>query len=417
MAARPSVTIPQASGSSWKVPANYELKKAIGSGAYGSVAEAWDTEKERPLAIKRCKRLFEDLIDCKRILRELAILNKLRHKNVVEIFDIVAPDSLATFNEVYFCMECCDTDFKKLIKQDLQLEGVMIHVLTYNLLKGLKYIHSAGIYHRDLKPANCLTNRDCCVKICDFGLARAVIEPPVALSSTPREAVEPDENGEVPVVAATQRLKRHLTQHVVTRWYRAPELILLQESYTEAIDMWSVGCIFAELLQLLPDGISCDERSPLFPGATSFPLSPDRKHKHDYRFHSRSGSDQLNKIFDLIGSPQASDINEITRSDAKRYVETFEARPGVGLSTRFPYADEMSLDLLGKMLVFNPKARISVQAALEHELLSAVRTPEEETTSTEVVMLEFDKERDLDEPSLRRLYGVEIRRYHADVSD
>merc|ERR1719265_2109249 len=85
------------------------------------------------------------------------------------------PASLGTFSEVYFVMEICDTDFKKLIKQDVQLEPIMIHTLTYNLLVGLKYIHSAGIYHRDLKPANCLTNRDCTVKICDFGLARAVV--------------------------------------------------------------------------------------------------------------------------------------------------------------------------------------------------------------------------------------------------
>merc|ERR1719229_1714566 len=225
----------------------------LGSGSYGSVCEASDTETNDIVAIKRCKRIFEDLIDCKRILREISILSKLQHNNVVRIIEIVAPHDLRKFDELYIVMELADSDLKKLCKQDVTLSPLHINTLLYNLLVGLKYIHSAGIYHRDLKPANCFVNQDCTVKIGDFGLSRAIGGEQLHLHPhphTPRaeegEECAPNASaGAVPQVPHTQRLKKNLTGHVVTRWYRAPELILLQENYTESIDVWSVGCIYA----------------------------------------------------------------------------------------------------------------------------------------------------------------------------
>merc|ERR1719321_58982 len=115
-------------------------------------------------------------------------------------------------------MEVCDSDLKKLFKTDVTLTSLHINTLLYNLLVGLKYLHSAGIYHRDLKPANCLVNQDCSVKICDFGLSRAIGDEQLhlqALPNTPREG-ESGEERPIPIVPGTQRLKRHLTGHVVT---------------------------------------------------------------------------------------------------------------------------------------------------------------------------------------------------------
>jgi len=129
-------------------------------------------------------------------------------------------------------MEICDSDLKKLCRTDVTLTTLHINTLLYNLLVGLSYLHSAGIYHRDLKPANCLVNQDCSVKICDFGLSRAIGDEQPNLGELPNTP-RGDEDGAqqaVPAVPHTQRLKRHLTGHVVTRWYRAPELILLQRT-------------------------------------------------------------------------------------------------------------------------------------------------------------------------------------------
>eukprot|EP00913_Durusdinium_trenchii_P022324 g20974.t1 len=362
--------------------------------------------------------MFEDLVDCKRILREIAILSKLKHEYIVRLYDIVAPVNMAKFDELYLVMEICDSDLKKLCRTDVSLTPLHINTLLYNLLVGMKYLHSAGIYHRDLKPANCLEKN-------------------------------------------TQKLKRFLTGHVVTRWYRAPELILLQENYTEAIDVWSVGCIYAELLGMLEGNkmedcrLECQthftdggalallqtfntvdlskarrlrrhsdsfvtiylffaqDRGPLFPGSSCFPLSPDHKHKTDYRYHTRGKHDQLNMIFNLLGTPTEADINLLERDDARRYIRCFAARDGDGIKSKFPC---VPCRLQDKMLRFNPSLRISVAEALEHPLFEAsIRDKSKEVTATEHVSLDFEKEPDLDEALLRKYFCKEVQKFHPEV--
>jgi mitogen-activated protein kinase 1/3 len=393
------------------------VKQLIGTGSYGSVCEAYDDNTKRLVAIKRIPHMFDDLIDCKRILREIAILSKLQHENVVQIYDIVAPENVEIFDELYMVMEICDTDLKKLCRTDVNLGTLHINTLLYNLMVGLKYLHSAGIYHRDLKPANCLVNQDCSVKICDFGLSRAIGEEQPhlhALPNTPRG--ENREQQAVPAVPHTQRLKRHLTGHVVTRWYRAPELILLQENYSEAIDMWSVGCIYAELLGML-EGTKTQDRGPLFPGSSCFPLSPDHKHKTDYKYHTRGKHDQLNMIFNLLGTPPKADIEQLEREDAKRYIKCFAPRTGDGLPSKFPHVDPHAIELLNKMLKFNPRDRIAVGQALEDLLFSEMRDVAKERTAAGFITLEFEKEPDMDAVLLRKYFCKEIRRYHDEVPE
>jgi mitogen-activated protein kinase 1/3 len=410
--------IPKGPGAKWKIPPNYEVKQLIGTGSYGSVCEAYDHNSKKLVAIKRIAHMFEDLIDCKRILREIAILSKLRHDNIVQLYDIVAPSNMRTFDELYIVMEICDSDLKKLCRTDVTLSHLHINTLLYNLLVGLKYLHSAGIYHRDLKPANCLVNQDCSVKICDFGLSRAIgaDQPHLhELPNTPRGGGDADQ-----AVAAgvphTQRLKRNLTGHVVTRWYRAPELILLQENYTEAIDIWSVGCIYAELLGML-EGTRTQDRGPLFPGSSCFPLSPDHKHKTDYKYHTRGKHDQLNMIFNLLGTPPEGDIDQLEREDARRYLKCFAARAGEGLQTKFPHVTPESIDILNSMLRFNPQGRMSVTGALEHPLFIDIRDPDKQKIANEKIALHFEKEPDLDEGLLRSYFCKQIRQFHPEIAE
>ena len=162
--------------------------------------------------------------DCKRALREIAILSTVKHENIVKIHDVVAPNCIDTFDDIYMVMEACDSDLDKLFHAEVMLAPNRIKKLLHTLLCGLKYLHWAGIWHRDLKPANCLLNQSArdarknwSIKICDFGLSRAFDG-------------EPDR-------ADPKRLRRDLTDHVVTRFWCAPELILLEANYTEAIDM------------------------------------------------------------------------------------------------------------------------------------------------------------------------------------
>jgi len=418
----PPAIIPKGPGDKWKLPSNYQVKQVIGSGSYGSVCESFDSKTDRLVAIKRIGHMFEDLIDCKRILREIAIQTKLSHDNCVKIYDILIPTNatIGTFEELYIVMEICDSDLKKLCRTDVTLTPLHIGTLLYNLLVGLKYLHSAGIYHRDLKPANCLVNQDCSVKIADFGLSRAIgdeqphLDP---LANTPRgdgeeEGTHAQTQGVV--LAPTQRLKRHLTGHVVTRWYRAPELILLQENYTEMIDIWSVGCIFAELLGML-EGTKTEDRGPLFPGSSCFPLSPHHQHKTDYKFHTRGKHDQLNMIFNLLGTPTEEDMIALERDDAKRYVKCFAARTADGLASKFPHVDNNSLDILSRMLKFNPKARITVDQGLGHDLFKEIRDTAKETTASCFVTCDFEKEADLDETLLRQYFAKEIKNFNPEI--
>lgn len=408
--------LPRHPGADWKIPSRYKVVKLIGSGSYGSVCEVEDSETNQLVAIKRCKHIFEDLVDCKRILREIAILARLEHCNVVKIVDIVAPVSLSSFDEIYIVMELADSDLKKLCKQDVTLQPLHINTLLYNLLSGLKYIHSAGIYHRDLKPANCFVNQDCTVKIGDFGLARAIggEYEPIPLPGTEMDPEAEHEPG-VPALAVphTQRLKKHLTRHVVTRWYRAPELILLQENYSEAIDVWSVGCVYAELLGML-DGTQLMDRGPLFPGSSCFPLSPDRKHKSDYKYHAQGKHDMLNKIFDYIGTPTDEEVALLDREESRRYLRCFAQRPGEGFHARFSHVDPLSVDIICQMLKFNPANRITVDRALEYQLFHDIRDVAKESTASERIILDFEKEKELPESMLRRLYLGEIEKYHPD---
>ncbi|KNC76341.1 CMGC/MAPK protein kinase [Sphaeroforma arctica JP610] len=159
-----------------------------------------------------------------------------------------------------------ETDLHQIIASSQPLTDEHVQYFLYQILRGLKYIHSAGVLHRDLKPSNLLLNGNCDLKICDFGLAR-VYDP-------------------------TAKHEAFITQYVATRWYRAPEIILSWKQYTKAIDVWSAGCIFAELLQ----------RQPLFPGK-------------DY-IH------QVELIIKFVGTPTEADVSDIKSDKARRYLRS-----------------------------------------------------------------------------------------------
>merc|ERR1712137_978518 len=351
----------------------------LGTGSYGSVMHAYDKELDTNVAIKRIGQLFDDLVDCKRILREISILSNVSYTYVVRMHDIPLPSDLDTFNDIFIVMEICDTDMKKLIRQDVSLGPLHISTLLSNMLNGLKYIHAAGIIHRDIKPANCLVNHDCSVKICDFGLARSIGKlPDIDIDRSISNSSDADG------LPAGSRVTRTLTNHVVTRWYRAPEVILLEKHYDQAIDVWSAGCIFAELLGML-EGTLVSDRAPLFRGGACFPLSPasgTAKNRVE---------DQLETILHVIGSPSPSDLKSITNQKALKYLEKFKQRPGIGFQAKIPRAPDLALDLLSKMLSFNRHKRISIDAALKHDLFAELPRPsDDENPPPEVLSFEFD---------------------------
>lgn len=332
----------RAGSHTFTVDTKYSLIRVIGSGAYGVVISALDTPSNSKVAIKMIPRAFHDEVDAKRILREIKLLKHLNHENIIKIVDMMPPLArhVEDFNDVYIVAELMETDLHRIIysKQSLTIDHVQYFI--YQILRALKYIHSANVLHRDLKPSNLLVNSNCDLKICDFGLARGIY---------------PDDDN---VMGGSMLL----TEYVVTRWYRAPEIMLACHQYTKPIDVWSVGCIFAELLA----------RKPYFPG-------------EDY-------IDQLTTICDKLGKLPEQDLDFVTSEKAKRFMRKLSDKPVMPLSQQFPKTPPEALDLLNKMLQIHPKKRINVNEALKHPFLAPLHCPEEEPVADRPFDFSFEDE-------------------------
>ena len=214
VAGRPDFSSWTIAGTRFDVHSRYTLKRAVGTGAYGVVVSADDALTGQKVAIKKVPNAFHDLTDALRILREIKLMRHFNHENIVGVLDLGPPPSLAAFEDVYIFSPLLESDLHRIIYSRQELSDEHMQYFLYQILVALKYIHSAHVIHRDLKPSNILLNADCSLKICDFGLARGV-----------------------DVVAQAS----DLTEYVVTRWYRAPEVMLSCQEYTKAIDVWAVG--------------------------------------------------------------------------------------------------------------------------------------------------------------------------------
>ena len=166
-------------GSRFELPERYEIIDPVGSGAYGVVIAAKDSaedDQNNLVAIKKIEKAFEHKVFALRTLRELKIMRLLDHDNVLSIKTILKPESLEKFDQIYVVSELMETDLSQIIKSNQSLSDEHVQFFVYQILRGLKYIHSCGILHRDLKPRNLLVNSNCDLKICDFGLSRANID-------------------------------------------------------------------------------------------------------------------------------------------------------------------------------------------------------------------------------------------------
>jgi mitogen-activated protein kinase 1/3 len=235
----------------------------------------------------------------------------------------------------------------------------MMHVkyLMFQLMGGLAYLHSRSVVHRDLKPSNLLANEACELKICDFGLSRSLM--------TESQAAKLDSSKRPSMIA----LHRQLTVHVVTRWYRAPELIVKAEEYNFGVDNWSAGCIFAELIQSLTPGTKV---RPLFPGDSSnLSCATDSPEGEDgFALQGEAGGlendAQLKKILDTMGTPSAAELETYSESRMKTVLQRCTAAPGKDLMKLLPGADENSMNLLKHMLHLDSAQRISSAGVLAH---------------------------------------------------
>jgi len=343
----------QCGGTTFVVDERYQYIKQIGYGAYGVVCSALDKKTNTKVAIKKVPNAFEDLIDAKRIVREVRLLQFFNHEDIIGVLDIVKPEKRTGFEDIYFVTELMETDLHRVIYSGQKLTEEHIQYFLYQLIRGMFHMHSANVMHRDLKPNNVLLNKDCKLKICDLGLARGFDEEDVGEKTT----------------------------YVVTRWYRAPEVILKASEYSKAIDIWSIGCIFAELLG----------RTPLFPGQNYL--------------------DQLQRIIAVSGTPSPADMEFITNAKAFEYMKSLPKRSKLPLKNLYPEASSLALDLLEKMLVFNPDKRYTAEECLAHPYFEEYHSAEAEPLCDEI----FDWSWDSFEPTKELLQGMiydEATKFH-----
>ncbi|KAG4387574.1 hypothetical protein GLYMA_11G248500v4 [Glycine max] len=298
----------------------FERLNKIDEGTYGVVFRAKDKKTGEIVALKKVKMEKEKEGFPLTSLREINILLSFHHPSIVDVKEVVVGSNL---DSIFMVMEYMEHDLKGLMEGMKQpFSQSEVKCLMLQLLEGVKYLHDNWVLHRDLKTSNLLLNNRGELKICDFGLARQYGSP----------------------------LKPY-THLVVTLWYRAPELLLGTKQYSTAIDMWSLGCIMAELLS----------KEPLFNGKTEF--------------------EQLDKIFRILGTPNEtiwpgfSELPQVKVNFVKNKCNLLRKKFPATSFTGSPVLSDSGFDLLNKLLTYDPEKRITAEEALNHEWFREVPLP------------------------------------------
>ncbi|KAM9168447.1 mitogen-activated protein kinase 4-like isoform 2-T2 [Mergus octosetaceus] len=308
--------------------------RPLGFGANGLVLSALDSRSCRKVAVK--KIAISDARSLKHAFREVKIIRRLEHDNIVKVYEVLGPKGSSLrgdffkFNVVYIVQEYMETDLARLLEQG-KLAEEHAKLFMYQLLRGLKYIHSANVLHRDLKPANIfISTEDLVLKIGDFGLAR--------------------------IVDQHYSHKGYLSEGLVTKWYRSPRLLLSPNDYTKAIDMWAAGCILAEMLT----------GRMLFAGG------------HEL--------EQMQLILETIPVIHEEDKEELLKVMPSFISSTWEVRKP--LRQLLPEVDSQAIDFLEKILTFNPMDRLTAEMGLQHPYMSPYSCPEDEPVSQQPFRIE-----------------------------
>ena len=458
-------------GLNFEVDSRYKIKSIVGKGAYGLVCAAEDLcpapedlnspkqadpaatttatppaadDKKAPamVAVKKVIDPFHDHTDCKRLLREIRLLRCLRHPNVLHLTDIMPAKSPSPddWKDVYLVTRLFDTNLHRVIYSGHALTDAHIQYILWQVFRALRYLHAAGVVHRDMKPTNLLLNRDCELALADFGLARympqallrtgqlepnapAVAASPSSASSTstdgsptssssssssgkgsasatatgsaPPGHQRSDSTDSVTTASAPppERSKAkggQLTKYVVTRWYRAPELLVQNRQYDFKVDMWSTGCILAEVLGA----------KAIFPGKDSL--------------------HQLRLVVEMLGLPTDDELSTIHNQQAVSYIRNLRPKEqnsgdpevtAAKFQKLYPHASPLLVDLMARLLQFDPRKRPTAAEALDHPYLAAYRDAPEEGLPTPEIEMNFEAEGPSTD-ELRMHIWDEVLRYH-----
>jgi len=372
----------------------YEVAQKLGKGAYGIVWKAYDKKTKETVALKKIFDAFQNATDAQRTYREVVFLSQMgNHENIVMLHHVFRADN---DRDLYLVFEYMETDLHAVIRANI-LEEIHKQYIMYQSFKALMYMHSAQLVHRDMKPSNLLLNSECLMKVADFGLARSLLSTkgdnaPSAEGPNTKMPDNPYYIDDNPI----------MTDYVATRWYRAPEILVGSLTYGTAVDQWSLGCIFGEMLG----------GKPVFPGTSTL--------------------NQIEKVGEVIGAPSGDAVRQLQSTyvwnmldqmlypngevgaDGKRAMVAFsKASPplpnstgegggssasdgasagGAQLkahseetrrttwSTMYPKASDDAIDLLEGLMQYDPQKRITAMGGLSHRYCAQFHDPESEVT-------------------------------------
>ena len=321
--------------------------RIVGKGAYGVVFRGKIRPEEAAVAMKCVFDIFGNAVDAIRTLREISLMRQMHHPCIIDLETVFSPPDPSRFQCLWIVLDYGGRDLKAWMREvPRPVDPNLLIEVFYKMLAGINFMHLSNIVHRDLKPSNILikANPDgtVAVKIIDFGLAREIkpITDAVAASGGGGSSSSSDSGSSAAAAASSKvdkprklsglaalrgrpHLVRQLTMHVVTRWYRAPELMLGQHEYNEKIDVWSMGCILAEMLQTLNPPLARQRApDPIFPGRSSnnSPTGYDSDESSAAQIKRLTGDDQLKRIFRIIGTPAADEIKGVHDPDWNKFL-------------------------------------------------------------------------------------------------
>jgi serine/threonine protein kinase len=341
----------------------YQFVKYLGKGAYGVVGELIDTKTNERVAIKKIPlasnhmEYAEQVIDSKKILREIMIMYNFKHNNIINLRHVmVRKEDKCLW--LFLVLDLMDADLRKAIRNSELLDD-HIQYIMYQIFLGLQYLHSGSVVHRDIKPNNILVNEECKVVLCDFGFAREA-----------------------------EGIDSLMTEYVVTRIYRAPEIVLCPRNYSKAVDIWAIGCTMFELL-------------------TKTVL-----------FNAGNYKELIMMIVKTLGSPTEDDLAFITRESARKFLQSLPfhtpSKPSMKIHN---YPNKQALDLLDRCLTFDPNKRISAEEALKHPYFANFYNPQHISHFNKPIDFSFELNEHIDLAQILNLIFIQINLINQQIGE
>jgi len=323
----------------------YDALQKLGKGAYGIVWKATDRKSEETVALKKIFDAFQNATDAQRTFREVNFLFQMGgHENIVRLLSVLKADN---DRDLYLIFEYMETDLHATIRANI-LEDIHKQYIMSQAFKALMYMHSAKLVHRDMKPANLLLNSDCLMKVADFGLARSLLNSELDPEDSKRD---------------------NMTDYVATRWYRAPEILLSSNKYGIEVDLWSLGCIFAEMIG----------GKPAFCGTST--LNQIEKIVEELGFPEEFFHPDAPKLLDSMYARQMLDN---LKAEVPRQSKTLEQQKEAWRA-KYPKAEEDAIDLLTCLLQIDPRKRLTATQGVIHPYCVQFHDAQTETTAGDSV--------------------------------